>query len=110
MASFRRVLEVATVPVMYNGDATVDKVPEDVPLMIGRGFVRSLANRPDARELFSRYMEMSREELDGDAHVLGRMKELLSYWCQEESWRRLWPSVKICRSTDELAMVCGIMK
>ena len=53
---------------------------------------------------------LSREELDGDAHVLGRMKELLSYWCQEGSWRRLWPSVKICRSTDELAMVCGIMK
>jgi len=108
VAAFRNALEVAAVPVMYNGDAAAADTVEGVALMVGRGFVRGLANRPDAKELLARYMEVSRAELNGDAHVLGRMKELLSYWCQERSWRSLWPSVKICRSTDELAMACGI--
>ena len=105
-AAFRNVLEVAKVPVMYNGDATLDEA-DGRPLMIGRSFICSLADRPDAKTLFARYMESSREELDGDMPVLGRMKELLSYWCQRPSWHRLWQSVKICRSTDELSMVVG---
>ena len=55
--------------------------------------------RPDAKELLFRYMDMSREELCGGTPVLGRMKELLSYWCQEPSWRSRWRFVKICRSS-----------
>lgn len=105
-AAFRNVLEAAKVPVMYNGDATVDDA-EGLPLMVGRSFICGLADRPDAKALFARYMESSRAELDGDMPVLGRMKELLSYWCQRPSWRRLWQSVKICRSTGELSMVVG---
>ena len=104
-AAFGNALAAASVPVMYNGDAHVGDVPQGVPLMVGRGFVRGLANRADSKELFVRYLEASREELCGDTHVLGRMKELLSYWCQEPSWSRLWPSVKICRSTMELEIV-----
>ena len=104
MESFRGVLEVSKVPVMYNGDASVGDMP-GCPLMVGRSFICSLADRTDSRELFAGYMEMSREELCGDAQVLGRMKELLSYWCRRPSWSRLWRSVKICRTTEELSMV-----
>lgn len=104
MASFRSVLEVSKVPVMYNGDASVGDMP-GFPLMVGRNFICSLADRPDAKALFVRYMELSRAELNGDMQVLGRMKELLSYWCMQPSWSRLWRSVKICRTTEELSMV-----
>lgn len=108
VTAFKNALASAAVPVMYNGDAGAVDMDGNVPMMIGRGFVRGLADRPDSKELFARYMEAGLRELNGDAHVLGRMKELLSYWCRQPSWSRLWPSVKICRSTDELAMVCGV--
>ena len=102
-ASFDEVLSAAKVPLMYKGDADVCDEGEG-PLMVGRSFIRGLANRPDAKELLFRYMDMSREELCGGTPVLGRMKELLSYWCQEPSWRSRWRFVKICRSTEELTM------
>lgn len=108
VAAFRNALELASVPVMYNGDADTADVPHGLSLMVGRSFVKALAERTDAKELLARYMEVSRSELDGDTPVLGRMKELLSYWCQVSPWNRLWQSVKMCRSTDELALVCGI--
>ena len=102
-ASFDEVLSAAKVPVMYNGDADIGDTGT-APLMVGRSFIRGLANRPDAKELLFRYMDMSREELCGGTPVLGRMKELLSYWCQESSWRSRWRFVKICRSMEELTM------
>ena len=105
-ASFEEVLSAAKVPVMYNGDADVCDEGEG-PLMVGRSFICGLANRSDAKELLFRYMDISREELCGDTPVLGRMKELLSYWCQESAWRSRWRFVKICRSTEELAMAIG---
>lgn len=101
--SFEDVLSVTKVPVMYNGDADVCDVGK-APLMVGRSFIRGLANRPDAKDLLFSYMDESRRELCGDTPVLGRMKELLSYWCQEPAWRSRWRFVKICRSTDELFM------
>ena len=114
LSAFEAVAAAAKVPVMYNGDATEKDAPvafahgQNVGgLMVGRSFIRGLANRPDARELLARYRETCRAELCGDAPVLGRLKELLSYWCQEPAWRRLWPMVKICRSVDELALCCG---
>lgn len=102
-AAFDEVLSAAKVPVMYNGDADVCDAGAG-SLMVGRSFVRGLANRPDAKDLLLRYMDMSREELCGDTPVLGRMKELLSYWCREPAWRGCWSFVKICRSTEELVM------
>lgn len=102
--AFGAVLAAAEVPVMYNGDAAVSDAI-DAPLMVGRSFIRALADRPDAKELFRRYMDESRRELCGDTPVLGRMKELLSYWCAQPSWRPLWQAVKICRSTEELSAV-----
>jgi tRNA-dihydrouridine synthase len=104
MPRFEEVLAAAEVPVMYNGDAGAGD-EGDLPLMVGRRFIRELADRDDSKLLLGRYMEESRQELCGDAALLGRMKELLSYWCREDSWRRKWSAVKICRSTEELSMI-----
>ncbi|MBO5941112.1 MAG: tRNA-dihydrouridine synthase family protein [Kiritimatiellae bacterium] len=105
--AFEAIKSLVKTPVMYNGDAEVSEPGSD-PLMVGRSFICSLADLPDAKDLFMRYVETSREELCGDASVLGRMKELLSYWCKEPSWRGMWQSVKICRTIEELFMVLGI--
>ena len=105
--AFNDIKSLIAVPVMYNGDAKVSDMGTE-PLMVGRNFISGLANLPNAKELFMQYVEESRKELCGDSSVLGRMKELLSYWCREPSWKALWPSVKICRSTEELFMVLGI--
>ena len=110
--AFELVRAAAKMPVIYNGDAAVglsagasakagDSPPAD-GVMVGRRFIRSLANRADACDLLRRYIDESRSELCGEAPVVGRMKELLSYWCQEPSWRRLWSSVKLCRTIGEL--------
>lgn len=108
-AAFEAVRECAKVPVMYNGDADAGD-GSDIPLMVGRRFISRLSARADAVELLSRYIELSREELCGDAQVVGRMKELLSYWCREKGWSRLWPSVKISRSIRELEMTISSSK
>ena len=44
-----------------------------------------------------------------DRPVLGRMKELLAYWSELPAWRRLWPTIKICRTVDELSSVVRTM-
>ena len=103
---FAEILAASANPVVYNGDASVerlDDVPEGVAgVMVGRAFVRALGARADAGDLLRAYIARSREELCGDVPVLGRMKELLTYWCAVPRWRRLWPVVKLCRSVDEL--------
>ena len=104
--AFRVVEAMAKVPVMYNGDAPVAMPPPGRAVMVGRRFICGLANRPDARDLLLRYVEASRRELCGEAPVLGRMKELLSYWCQEAGWRSRWSSIKMCRSVEELILCC----
>ena len=107
ITAFEAVASTAKMPVMYNGDASVtDSAPAGCALMVGRSFIRSLGGRADSRELLENYIEASSRELCGDAPVLGRMKELLSYWSQESYWQRLWPSIKMCRSVAELIMCC----
>ena len=100
-------------PVMRNGDISVRDLQSSIlnpqnssirRLMIGRSFIRSLGAREDAAELVTRYIEISRAELSGDNPVLGRMKELFSYWNEAPRWRRLWPVIKICRTVDELLL------
>ena len=105
-AAFEAVEAAAKVPVMYNGDAPVALPPSGRAVMVGRRFICGLANRSDARELLLRYVEASRRELCGEAPVLGRLKELLSYWCQEPGWRSRWSSIKMCRSVEELLLCC----
>ena len=104
-AAFAAVASVAKMPVVENGD-----IPFPPPagatdtLMIGRGFVRALGARDDAKELLLRYLDASVSELNCDHAVLGRMKELLSYWKDIPAWRRRWNVIKICRTVDELRM------
>ena len=103
--------------VVLNGD--IPFPPKDVRgaseegvvgLMIGRAFVRSLGMGADACGFLRRYVEASRKELFGDRPVLGRMKELLSYWKDIPQWRRIWPLVKVSSSIDELLAVVDGMR
>ena len=103
---FREAAALSSNPVMYNGDVAL--LPqEDAPakmLMVGRAFVRALGGRDDAAELLASYIDVSCRELCGDRPVLGRMKELLAYWCEWPRWCRLWPVLKMCRSVDEMRL------
>lgn len=118
---FRECVAASTNPIIYNGDITVsgdDKpiltLPKGVEgdqvagLMIGRGFVGYLGTRRDSRQLLAKFVEANEVELCGRGAVLGRVKELLSYWRDYSPfWRRKWESIKLCRTIDELRMVVG---
>ena len=70
--------------------------------MIGRSFIRYLGTREDSDELLGRYIAASQTELCGDRPVLGRMKELISYWKDLPRWQRRWNIIKLGRTVDEL--------
>ena len=109
-----KVEKVAKVQIVKNGDIPLPSVSgfgfqvsgpeiaEGSEVMIGRSFVRWLGTREDCRELLEKYIFASQKELFGDAPVLGRMKELISYWKELPQWSRRWTVIKICRSVDEL--------
>ena len=111
LAHFREACAASANPVLYNGDVglTLRAAPEGLPnlrgAMVGRGFVRTLGARPDAAALLAGYLDRSCAELSGDRPVLGRMKELLAYWKDLPAWKRLWPTVKICRTVGELRAI-----
>lgn len=96
-----RVEQAARVPVVRNGDLGLDAGDG----MVGRAFIRALGARADARDLLLRYVAASAAELAGDRPVLGRIKELVSYWKELPAWRRTWDLLKLCRSLDELRQV-----
>lgn len=115
----REVEKLAKVPVVRNGDIPMPEVSggrgpvsgvgcqasgiaDGSRIMIGRGFVRWLGTREDCKELLERYIAASQVELFGDASVLGRMKELISYWKDLPRWKRRWNVIKLCRTVDEL--------
>lgn len=106
-----RIVSVAKVPIVLNGDLPLPEdcrglIPDGVAgLMIGRAMIRSLGGRNDSRELLRRYAEASRKELFGDRPLLGRMKELVSYWKDLPQWRRRWGLVKVCASAEEFFSV-----
>ena len=96
------VESVAKMPVVRNGDIGLPP-PEGVRgAMVGRAFIRSLASREDVAELMDRYVAASLAELKSERPVLGRMKELLSYWAELPGWRRRWKVAKMARSLQEL--------
>ena len=113
IASFRAAASALRVPVVYNGDASLDGLaPGGVAfgelgcsdVMVGRSFIRSLAVRPDIKPLLSLYIEESLAELGSERPVLGRIKELVAYWRGRPEWSRRWGVVKIARSLRELRM------
>ena len=106
----REIERVAKVPVVENGDVEFPvslkrKGFRFSTVMIGRSFIRWLGTREDSGELVERYIAASQAELCGDRPVLGRMKELLSYWKELPQWKRRWNVIKLCRSVDELRTV-----
>lgn len=103
--AFEAVKAAAKMPIVYNGDVTLPVSGPTDALMVGRGFVLSLGARADSGELLRRYVAASQTELFGDRSVLGRMKELLSYWKDLPRWRRRWNVLKLCRTVDELLSV-----
>lgn len=111
LAAFRAAASALRVPVVYNGDASLDgRAPGGVPceelgcadVMVGRSFVRSLAVHTDIKPLLSRYIDESLAELGSERPVLGRIKELVAYWRDRPEWSRKWGVVKIARSLREL--------
>ena len=105
----KAVAAVAKVPIVPNGDLPLAPVAgREPPIMVGRAFIRALGMRDDVRDLLSDYLAASSAELSGPSGVLGRMKELVSYWKDIPRWRRLWPVVKIARTLDEFRLACGL--
>ena len=113
-----KVWKVSKVPVVRNGDVELEisdkrrdaasplcAEPPLCDVMIGRSFVRWLGTREDSGELLRRYIAASQAELCGDRPVLGRMKELISYWKDLPRWKRRWNVIKLCRSVDEFTAV-----
>ena len=88
----------AKMPIVANGDLDW----RNGEGMVGRSFIRHLGERDDSCALLSRYIDASAAELFGDAPVLGRIKELVSYWREIPFWSCRWNVIKMCRSLDEL--------
>ena len=98
----------ARVPVVRNGDIAcigASDHPTIRPVMVGRSFIRCLGVGEDSGELLRRYISVSQAELCGDRPVLGRMKELISYWKDLPRWKSRWNIIKICRTVDELKAI-----
>ena len=98
----------AQVPVVRNGDIACIGASGHRsirPVMVGRSFIRCLGVGENSGELLRRYIAASQAELCGDRPVLGRMKELISYWKELPRWKRRWDVIKICRTVDELRAI-----
>lgn len=109
LEEFKEIASNAKVPLIYNGDAPIDDFdwPKEY-LMIGRSFIRSLGERENSNELVEKYIENSLKELGSPRAVLGRMKELASYWKELPRYRRLWPIVKLARTLDEFRIALNL--
>ncbi len=101
-ARLDEIAAASTNLVVRNGDIPLPDAPSGQSLMIGRAFLRSLADRADIGTLLDRYVAASYAELGSERPVLGRLKELLAYWKDLPHWRRRWQVAKLARSLDEL--------
>ncbi len=111
--AFATITRESKNPIVLNGD--IPLAPLSLPLtsypssltprpslMVGRAFIRALGDRADIGELLDRYVDASRTELFGERPVLGRLKELLTYWKDSPLWKRRWQVAKIARNLTEL--------
>jgi len=118
--AFERIAEISKVSLVYNGDVEMrfgslgvwkfgssGDVSKIQNVMVGRAFVRHLGTVANTDNLLLRYLDASERELCGDRPVLGRMKELISYWKDLPAWRRRWNVVKLARTVAELRQVVG---
>ena len=97
LAAYAQVAAAAEVPLILNGPGGQ---------MIGRPFIRSLAARADIQELLGAYIAASEAELFGERPVLGRLKELVSYWQDHPYWAKRWPLAKLARTLAEFCLAC----
>lgn len=103
--AFEEICAAAKMPIVYNGDYNADAPQTDIPdIMVGRPFVVSLGKLSDSRELLLNYIDQSAAELHGQRPVLGRIKELVSYWQDIPYWKNRWPLVKTATSLAELTL------
>lgn len=109
-AAYEAVARVCKVPLVRNGDIQMGETDGDSPVMIGRAFIRSLGERDDILDLLAQYAEASRRELSGDSPVLGRLKELVSYWADSPRWSRAWELAKLARRVDEFFAAARTVK
>ena len=110
MKAVEAVCAASDVPIVLNGDLPFPlKEPVAMPnvcgYMVGRSFVRYLGLRDDAGELIKIYAQASLDELRSERAVLGRMKELVAYWCDMPKWRGKWSVMKLSRTLDEFISV-----
>ncbi len=99
MEAFRKAYEDCRMPVSFNGnifsredfDGFISRYPETAGVMLGRGLIRNPAlareirggeklTREELRAFHDAIYQGYLEEMSGITPVLGRMKELWSYW------------------------------
>lgn len=98
-ARLRAMSKTALVP---NGDLPVDAGGDGETVMVGRAFVRSLAEHPAIAEMLDRYLALALSETAGERPAAGRLKELLAYWREIPSWRGRWQIAKLAANASEL--------
>ncbi len=97
------IIKLSKIPIVANGDIQMTHSFK-TPVMIGRAFVRHLGERNDANILLMHYKETLLKERFSSNAVLGKLKELLSYWRHIPRWNRLWPVLKLSRALDEFTV------
>ena len=102
--ALEEVVAASVNKVVRNGDIDFSPKPDEsaAPVMVGRSFIRALGERDDIGEYLEEYIALSRQELCGEHPVLGRIKELVSYWKDQPRWRRRWQVMKLARNIEEL--------
>ncbi len=101
--AFNALKELTSIPLIPNGDLPLEAPAESA--MIGRSFVRSLGEQDTAADFLQRYAAASLDELKSPAPVLGRMKELLSYWKDLPRWKKVWTFAKLAHNLDNFLRV-----
>lgn len=105
MNAFGNIVAATSLPVVYNGDVSLSAGIAGygaTDVMVGRSFIRSLGMGTGATKRLMRYIATSTEELQSEQSVLGRLKEIISYWKDLPMWRRRWQVVKLARSLAEM--------
>ena len=114
--AFKNLQNLTSIPLIPNGDLplSVDGQAElghpTTPRMIGRPFVRSLGQQETAADFISSYAAASLEELHSPAPVLGRLKELLSYWKDLPRWKNVWSIAKLAHNLDDFLRVISLAR
>ena len=106
--AYNTLKKLTTIPLIPNGDLPLDSSHESA--MVGRAFIRSLGEHPSATDFIQHYAALSLDELHSPSPVLGRMKELLSYWKDLPRWKKIWPIAKLTHNLNDFLRVSNLTK